>query len=108
MESLKRLKERMLRLLKEDEEFRYAVAGFLGLEDLRESISELIRAQRRTEERVDALAEAQRRTEIALRELAVQVGKLSETIGFGLEDIAPPPSRKKVSRGSNSGDKALD
>jgi len=29
-----RLKSRMLKLLKEDEEFRYAVAGLLGLEEI--------------------------------------------------------------------------
>jgi len=28
------LKQRLLRLLKEDEEFRYAVAGLLGLEEI--------------------------------------------------------------------------
>jgi pheromone shutdown protein TraB len=29
-----RLKSRILRMLKEDEEFRYAVAGLLGLEEI--------------------------------------------------------------------------
>ena len=29
-----RLKQRFLKLLKEDEEFRYAVAGLLGLEEI--------------------------------------------------------------------------
>jgi hypothetical protein len=29
-----RLKSRILRLLKEDEEFRYAVVGLLGLEEI--------------------------------------------------------------------------
>jgi hypothetical protein len=32
--SLKELKSRILRLLREDEEFRYAVAGLLGLEEI--------------------------------------------------------------------------
>jgi len=32
--SLKELKSRMLRLLREDEEFRYAVAGLIGLEEV--------------------------------------------------------------------------
>ncbi|MEM2533759.1 MAG: hypothetical protein QXK12_07055, partial [Candidatus Nezhaarchaeales archaeon] len=55
----------------------------------------LAEAQHLTEERLNALAEAQRRTEEALIKLAinlealrVEVGRLSETIGFGLEDIA--------------------
>ncbi|MEM2909457.1 MAG: hypothetical protein QXO01_00065 [Nitrososphaerota archaeon] len=95
-------KKKFIRLLREDEEFRYAVAGMLGMEDLRRSstrledaVARLAEAQQRTEERVgrleDAvarLAEAQQRTDAALKELAVQVGKLSEVIGFGLEDIA--------------------
>jgi len=37
---------------------------------------------------VKQLAKAQARTEIALRNLAVQVGRLTDTIGYGLEDIA--------------------
>ena len=69
----------------------------------------LAEAQRRTEERLEALAEAQRRTEQRLEELAaaqrrteerlekliaaldslrVEVGRLSDAVGFGLEDIA--------------------
>jgi hypothetical protein len=32
--AVKELKSRMLRLLMEDEEFRYAVAGLLGLEEI--------------------------------------------------------------------------
>jgi len=72
-------------------------------------VRELAEAQRRTEERlnelamrVDQLAEAQRRTEERLNELAmrmdqlteavhslsVSVGRLSDVVGYGLEDIA--------------------
>jgi len=71
-------------------------------ERLRESIAKLAEAQRRTEERlerlaerVEELAEAQRRTEerlekliAALDSLRVEVGRLSDAVGFGLEDIA--------------------
>jgi len=32
--SLEELKSRILRLLREDEEFRYAVAGLIGLEEI--------------------------------------------------------------------------
>ena len=67
-----------------------------------ERVNALAEAQRRTEERVSKLedavmrlAEAQRRTEDAVRKLAIgmnalrrEVGRLSDTIGFGLEDIA--------------------
>ena len=72
------------------------------LNQLAMRVDQLAEAQRRTEERlnqlavrVDQLAEAQRRTEEtvqklseAIRELSVQVGRLSDLIGFGLEDIA--------------------
>ena len=40
------------------------------------------------ERAVQKLTEAQTRTEEALQELSRQVGRLSDTIGFGLEDIA--------------------
>ena len=58
-------------------------------------VHELVQAQARTEQRVDELAQAQARTEQqieklveAQQNLAQQVGRLSDTIGFGLEDIA--------------------
>ncbi|MBS7638467.1 hypothetical protein KEJ49_06270, partial [Candidatus Bathyarchaeota archaeon] len=59
-----------------------------------ERINELAEAQKRTEERINELAEAQKRTDqnvatLAKRmeSLAVEVGRLSETIGFSLEDL---------------------
>jgi uncharacterized coiled-coil protein SlyX len=59
---------------------------------LEEAVTRLAEAQART---VTRLADAQARTEervarveVSLRELAQQVGKLSDTIGFGLEDIS--------------------
>ncbi|MEM3056806.1 MAG: hypothetical protein QW639_06225, partial [Candidatus Bathyarchaeia archaeon] len=66
------------------------------------AISNLAEAQLRTEERleklterVEALAEAQLRTEERLGEfvaglesLRTEVGRLSDTVGFGLEDVA--------------------
>lgn len=152
------VKKEVLRLLKEDEEFRYAVAGLIGFEDLRlgqarleesmarfaeaqarlgerqarleerqsrleEAMARLAEAQARLEERqsrleegqarlemrqarleegqlrleerqtrleeaMAKLAEAQARTEMALQGLMKQVGRLSDTVGFGLEDIA--------------------
>ncbi|MEM3653050.1 MAG: hypothetical protein QW282_03875 [Nitrososphaerales archaeon] len=58
------VRSEFLRLLREDEEFRYAVVGLLGLEDLRvalkaigEAVSKLVDSQRRLEERVVALEE---------------------------------------------------
>jgi len=59
------------------------------------AMERLAQAQARTEERVgrlevamERLAQAQARTEVALDQLARQVGRLSDQLGFGLEDIA--------------------
>lgn len=59
-----------------------------AFDELRGAVLSLAEAQRRTEEQVEALAEAQRRTQEALRDLAQAVGRLSDTVGYGLEDIA--------------------
>ncbi len=53
-----------------------------------ERVEELAQAQKRTEERVEELAQAQKRTEDAIQQLSRAVASLSDTIGFGLEDIA--------------------
>jgi hypothetical protein len=50
-----RLKKEFIRLLERDEEFRYAVAGYLDLVDISKSLAKLAEAQARAEER---LAEA--------------------------------------------------
>ena len=52
------------------------------------ALTQLTEAQARTERRLEQLAEAQARTEAAVQTLAQQVGRLSETIGFTLEDLA--------------------
>jgi len=67
------LRRRLLDLLKEDEELRYAVAGLLGLEDLRASA-------KRLEEALAKLAEAQARFEERLSEVEARVGRLEEAI----------------------------
>ncbi len=38
------LRKELLRLLKEDEEFRYAVMGLLGISDLKSSVDNLVKA----------------------------------------------------------------
>ena len=49
--------------------------------ELKSIVQELAMAQKE-------LAEAQRKTEIQVQNLARSVGKLSDNVGFGLEDIA--------------------
>ena len=53
-----------------------------------ESMRQLAAAQARTEARVEQLAAAQERTDLAVQVLAQQVGRLADTIGFTLEDLA--------------------
>jgi len=62
---------------------------------LEEVVEELAQAQKRTEQRVEELAQAQKRTEQELQKLAIglkdtqkQVGGLSDTIGYTLENQA--------------------
>jgi len=50
---LNKLKDDILRLLKEDEEFRYAVVGLLGLQRLEEAVIELKNVVVRMEERLE-------------------------------------------------------
>jgi len=57
---LNKLKDDILRLLKEDEEFRYAVVGLLGLQRLEEAVIELKNVVIRMEER---LAKVEKRLE---------------------------------------------
>ncbi len=59
-----------------------------GQRELQVVVARLAEAQARTEAQVRSLAEAQARTEAAVQTLAQQVGRLTETIGFTLEDLA--------------------
>jgi chromosome segregation ATPase len=54
---LNKLKDDILRLLKEDEEFRYAVIGLLGLQRLEEAVIELKNVVVRMEERLAKVEE---------------------------------------------------
>jgi len=81
---------REIKVTREDfDRLTKTVAGLSGaVERLEGSVEKLAEAQKRTEEKVEALAEAQKRTEDAMGRLAVAVGGLSDTVGYGLEDIA--------------------
>jgi len=56
---LSKLKDDILRLLKEDEEFRYAVVGLLGLQRLEEAVIRLIDMQAKVESRLARVEEEQ-------------------------------------------------
>jgi len=95
-EAQKRTEERVDRLSKALEELAEAQKRTEERVDrLSKALEELAEAQKRTEERVDKLAKVVDSLVLAVGELSdsvkmlkVEVGRLSETVGFGLEDIA--------------------
>jgi hypothetical protein len=74
----------LVRLLRERPEWRDELRRVL----LTDELLELPRAMRALTEEVRRLAEAQLKTERAVQELAVQVGRLSDAVGFTLEELA--------------------
>jgi hypothetical protein len=78
--SVKELKSRILKLLREDEEFRYAVAGLIGLE-------EILRRLDRHEAELVKLREDMVRHEAELVRLREDMNKLREDMNRGFELI---------------------
>nr|BAE03229.1 hypothetical conserved protein [uncultured Candidatus Nitrosocaldus sp.]BAL60291.1 hypothetical conserved protein [uncultured crenarchaeote] len=70
---MKELRKNILRLLKEDEEFRYAVAGLIGLEDIRASM-------KRLEEAIVMLTNIQTRMDSRLDKVETRVGELKDKV----------------------------
>lgn len=75
------------------------------LERLEAVVEELAQAQKRTEKRVEELAQAQKRTEEAIwqltrkiDDLSGQVGGLSNTVGYSLEDRSYPILKQVLKR----------
>jgi hypothetical protein len=96
--AVKELKSRMLRLLREDEEFRYAVAGLLGLEEILKRLdrheSELVRLREDMNKLREDMVEGFRRYDgelIRLREDMVE--------GFRRHDIELAKLREDMIRG---------
>ncbi|MEM2966398.1 MAG: hypothetical protein QXQ75_02235 [Candidatus Nitrosocaldaceae archaeon] len=100
------IKDALFKLLKENKEFRYIMSGLLGLEEIKSSIAELtdsinklVSLQCKMEERIVAMDERLinrivsletrvARIEESLMALRHEVGRLSNTVEFTLEDIA--------------------
>lgn len=89
------LRDALLGLVEEIDRSREESVTRDDFRELRDAIRELAEAQQRTETRVEALAEAQQHTYQALRTLTEehrktrrQVGGLSATVGYRLEDEA--------------------
>ncbi len=80
-----KLKDELLRLLKEDEEFRLAVLGLLGLEEVLKSIDENTGALRSLQEQVKALPEAVLEQSRLLREMAASIQAIGLRYGLSTE-----------------------
>jgi len=74
------LKSKILRLLREDEEFRYAVAGLIGLEEILKRIDTLTEEQTRIWEEIKALREEQTKMWHEIQELRKEQTKMWEEI----------------------------
>ncbi|MEM1819736.1 MAG: hypothetical protein QW399_06340, partial [Sulfolobales archaeon] len=78
-------KNELLKMLREDEEFRYAVAGLIGVEDIKSSLDRLIQSvnrlsqsQEKLTHEVDRLAELHAKLEERVDKLAEKVDRLAE------------------------------
>ncbi|WP_460025041.1 PD-(D/E)XK nuclease family protein [Infirmifilum sp. SLHALR2] len=96
------LKSRVLRLLREDEEFRYAVAGLIGLDDV-------LRRLDRHEERMVKLEERMLKVEEELVKLREDMNKLREDMirGFERHDKEIAELREDMKRGFERYDREL-
>ncbi|MEM1985080.1 MAG: hypothetical protein QXW76_07440, partial [Candidatus Korarchaeum sp.] len=74
--------ERLTRLEAAVEENTRAIAA------LNRAVDELRQAQAKSEERLTRLEAAVEKLTTAIGELRVEVGRLSDTVGYGLEDVA--------------------
>ena len=81
-EAQKRTEQRLEELAEAQKRTEFAVST------LAERVTRLEVAMERVEGAVERLAEAQKRTEERMGDLAKAVGGLSETVGFGIEDVA--------------------
>jgi hypothetical protein len=88
--SKEKLKSRIIELLKKDEEFRYAVAGLIGLQEILKKLDSQDEALRRNSEEIKKLREDMlegfRRQEEAIRRNSEEIRKLREDMleGFNL------------------------
>jgi len=95
-EAQERAEERFARLeeaqARTEEQMRQLAAAQVRTEARMEEVAaaqaRMAAAQERTEARMEVLAAAQERTELAVQSLAQQVGRLADTIGFTLEELA--------------------
>ena len=88
------LREELLRLLREDVEFRYAVAGLLGLDEILRRLDDNTRAirdlqeqVRNLQEQVKVLQEQVKALQEQVRELQMQICKLQEQVAYVMQKL---------------------
>jgi len=89
------VKKEILRLLRVDEEFRYAVAGLIGLEDIRKGQDELRLGLARLEEAQARLEQAHARLEEAVARLQEAMARLQEAVARLQEAVASLASEQR-------------
>ena len=80
LEVSSRLKEEFLKLLREDIEFRYAVLGLLGIDEILKRIDENTKAIRSLQEQVKSLQEQVKNLQEQVRDLQEQVKRHGEIL----------------------------
>ncbi len=75
-----KLKDDILRLLKEDEEFRYAIIGLLGLQRLENAVAKLVEAYTSLEKAVNRLIDIQIKQEERLTKVEERLTKVEERL----------------------------
>jgi hypothetical protein len=81
-----RLKKRFLELLEKDPEFRYAVAGYIGLHEVLKRLDEHGKAIKELQEAVKGLQEAVKGLQEAVRDLSVRVDAIGVRYGVVTEE----------------------
>jgi len=109
-----RLKSRMLRLLKEDEEFRYAVAGLLGLEEILKRLDrneqELVRLREDMMKMFEKHEERFARIEEEIGRIWQEIAKLREDMmkGFERHDLELARLREDMVKGFERHDREIE
>jgi len=109
-----RLKSRMLRLLKEDEEFRYAVAGLIGLEEILKRLDrneqELVRLREDMAKMFEKHEERFARIEEEIGRIWQEIAKLREDMikGFERHDLELARLREDMVKGFERHDREIE
>jgi hypothetical protein len=108
-----RLKSRMLKMLKEDEEFRYAVAGLLGLEEILKRLDrneqELVRLREDMAKMFEKHEERFARIEEEIRRIWQEIERLREDMlkGFERHDAELAKLREDMVKGFERHDREI-